>query len=76
MEDRNTETNSNAAVSGLINILPSLSEAHIRVQELLENERAIVSATKECTSVEDRVMEKFSKAAVRRLILILSSPSV
>ena len=46
------------------------------IQELPEHELvAIVSATKECTSVEDRVMESNSKAAVRGLILILPSLS-
>ena len=44
------------------------------IQELPENELvAIVSATKECTSVEDQVMKTNSKAAVRGLILILPS---
>ena len=39
-----------------------------------ENELAIVSATKECTSEEDRVsMETNSKATVRRSLLILPS---
>ena len=37
------------------------------VQELPENEVATVSATNKCTSVEDRVLETNSKAAVRRL---------
>ena len=41
-------------------------------QELPENELANVSATKEGTSVEDRVMETNSKVAVRRLIVISS----
>ena len=40
-------------------------------QDLLENEPAIVSTTKECTTVDDRVTERNSKAAVRGLILIL-----
>ena len=40
-------------------------------QELPENELvAIVSATKECTSVEDRVMETVFNAAVRGSIHI------
>ena len=43
------------------------------VQELPENELAIFSAANECTSVEDRVLETNSKAAVRRLIHILPS---
>ena len=34
-------------------------------QDLLENELALVSTTKECTTVEDRVTETNSKAAVR-----------
>ena len=46
------------------------------LQELPENELEIVSATKECTSVEpeDRVMETNSKAAVRGLFLISYPP--
>ena len=43
------------------------------VQELPENELAIVSATNECTFVEDRVLEANSKAVVRGLIHILPS---
>ena len=43
------------------------------IQELPENELTIVSATKECTSVEDRVVETDSKAAVSGFILILPS---
>ena len=75
MEDRVTKTNSKAAVSGLILILPALYPAcsltHIYIQELPvpEIELAIISATKEsrCTSVEseDRDMEAKSKAEVR-----------
>ena len=42
-------------------------------QDLLENELAFVSTTKECTTVEDRVTETNSKATVRGLILILPS---
>ena len=34
-------------------------------QDLLENELALVSTTKECATVEDRVTETNSKAAVR-----------
>ena len=34
------------------------------VQDLPENELANMSATRECTSVEDRVMDTNSKAAV------------
>ena len=41
------------------------------VQDLPKNEVATVSATNECTSVEDRVLETNSKAAVRRLAHIL-----
>ena len=46
---------------------PAISLTHICVQELPENELAVVSATKECASAEpeDRVMETNSKAAVR-----------
>ena len=58
-----------------IDSYPSFSLTHIFVQELPENELSMVSATRECTSVEDRVMEKNSKAAVRGLILILPSLS-
>ena len=36
------------------------------IQELPENEVATVSATNECTSVEDQVLETNSNAAVRR----------
>ena len=43
------------------------------VQELPENELTTFSATKDCTSVEDRVMRTNPKAAVRGLILILPS---
>ena len=39
-------------------------------QDLLENELPFVSTTKECATVEDRVTETNSKAAVRGLILI------
>ena len=47
------------------------------VQDLPINELSIVSTTKECTSVEDRVMETNSKAAVRGLlILILPGPAI
>ena len=41
------------------------------VQELPENEEATVSATNECTSVEDQVLETNFNAAVRRLTHIL-----
>ena len=65
VENRVTETNSKAAVRGLLFILPSLWRTSAS-QELPENELvAIVSATKECTSVKERVMETNSKAAVR-----------
>ena len=65
VEELLSETNSKAAVRGLTLILP-LSLTLIYLQELPENElAAIVSATKECTSVKDRVMETNSKAAVR-----------
>ena len=40
-------------------------------QDLPENEPAIISRTKECTTVEDRVTETNSKAAVRGLILTI-----
>ena len=40
------------------------------VQELPENEPANISATIECTSVEDRALETNSRAAVSRLIHI------
>ena len=45
------------------------------VQELPENKRGIVSATKEYTSVEDGVMQTNIKAAVRGLIHILGIPA-
>ena len=38
-------------------------------QDLLENELTLVSTTKECTTVEDRVTETNSNAAVRGLLL-------
>ena len=41
------------------------------VQEQPENEVATVSATNECTTVEDRVLETNSKAEVRRSTHIL-----
>ena len=44
-------------------------------QDLLENEPATVSTTKECTTVDDRVTERNSKAAVGGLILILPALS-
>ena len=58
-----------------IDSYPLISLTRICFQELPENELAIVSATKDCTSVEpeDRDMETNSKAAVRGLIHILSS---
>ena len=79
MEDRVTETISNAAVSGLILILPALYPAcsltHIYIQEspVSESELANISGTKECTFVEseDRDMETNSEAAVRELIHIV-----
>ena len=73
MEDRvlqTLQTNSKAAVRGMIHILSSLWHAHIFVQELPENhELAILSTTNECTLVEDRVVETNSRAVVRGLIL-------
>ena len=50
-----------------IHSYPYTSLTHIVVQELPENELAMVSATKERASVEpeDRVIETNSKAAVR-----------
>ena len=42
------------------------------IQELPENELAIVSATRERTSVEDQDVETNSKAGVRGLILVSS----
>ena len=48
----------------------------ICVQELSEIELvATVSATKERTSVEDRVMDTVSNAVVRRFIHILGIPA-
>ena len=75
------ETNSRAAVRGLILILPSLSLTHFSFQEFQVPEIelvAIASTTKECTSVpvEDQVLQTLqtnSMAAVRGLIHILSS---
>ena len=74
VEDRFTETKSKAAVRGFDSYL-AISLTHIImicVQELSEIELvATVSATKERTSVEDRVMDTVSNAVVRRLIHIL-----
>ena len=69
VEDRVTETKSKAAVRGLVLfILRSLTHIMICDQELPENELvAIVLATKECTSVKERVMETNSKAAVSEI---------
>ena len=66
MGDRVLESNSRAAVRGLIHICYPLL-THICIQEPAENERAIVSAMEEGTSVEheDGDMETNSKAAVR-----------
>ena len=73
MEVPVTETNSKAAVRGLIlTILPSLW--HFCAKELPEIELVpIALATKECTSVEDRVMETNPKSAVRGLIHIVEN---
>ena len=69
------ETKSKVPVSNDINLDCANLLTINCVQELPvpENELAIVSATKECTSVEDRVMETNSKAAVSGLFLILPS---
>ena len=66
MEDRVLESNSRAAVRGLIHICYPLL-THICIQEPAENEQVIVSAMKKRTSVEpeDGDMETNSKAAVR-----------
>ena len=78
VEDRVTETNSKAAVRGFDSYL-AISLTHIImicVQELSEIELvATVSATKERTSVEDRVMDTVSNAVVRRFIHILGIPA-
>ena len=75
VEDRVTETKSKAAVRGFDSYLAIISLTRIImmcVQELSEIELvATVSATKERTSVEDRVMDTVSNAVVRRLIHIL-----
>ena len=72
MEDRVLESNFRAAVRGLIYICFHLL-THIYIQKPAENERAIVSAMEECTSVEpeDGDMETNSKAAVRGFISYL-----
>ena len=58
-------------------LLSSIYLTHFCVQELPEIELVpIASTTKECTSVEDRVMETNSKAAVRALIHIVKSPAI
>ena len=40
-------------------------------QDLLENEPAVISTTKKCTTVQERVTETNSKAAVSGLILTI-----
>ena len=40
-------------------------------QDLLENEPPVISTTKKCTTVEERVTETNSKAAVSGLILTI-----
>ena len=55
-----------------IDSYPANPLTHIFIQELPENEVAIVSATMESTSEEERdTLEMNSKAAVRGLIHIL-----
>ena len=55
-----------------IDSYPANSLTHIFIQELPEHELAIVSATMESTSEEERdTLEMNSKAAVRGLIHIL-----
>ena len=44
-------------------------------QDLLETEPTIVSTTKECTAVEDRITETNPKASVRGLIFIAGIPA-
>ena len=51
----------------------SASSNCVQEPPVTENELATVSATRGRTSVEDRVIETNSKAAVRGLILILPS---
>ena len=76
VEDRVTETNSKAAVKGLILTTPAISLTRSCAQELPEIEPVpIVSTTKECASVEDRVMETNPKSAVRGLIHIVENPA-
>ena len=81
VEDRVVETNYNAVVRGLIRIPsgPAMSLTHICIQELPvpENELAIISAAKECTSVDSeyRDMETSFEAAVRGLIHIVEIPA-
>ena len=58
-------------------LLSYISLTHFCVQELPEIEPvAITSTTKECTSVEDRVMETNPKASVRGLIHIVENPAI
>ena len=76
VEDRVTETNSKAAVRGLILTTPAISLTHFCAQELPEIELVpIASTTKKSTSVEDRVMETNPKSAVRGLIHIVENPA-
>ena len=81
VEDRVVETNSKAVVRGIILIAPGppFSLTHICIQELPvpENKLGIISATKECTSVEseDQDMEINLGAAVRGLIHIMEIPA-
>ena len=51
-----------------IDSYPPISLTHICTQELSENGLAIISATKDCDSAEDRVIETNSEATVRGLI--------
>ena len=62
-KSRNTKTKSEVSNDYQIRWC-KLLDNYMR-QDLLENELALVSRTKECTTVEDRVTETKSKAAVR-----------
>ena len=68
-KSRNTKAKSEVSNEYQI-LLCKLLDNYLR-QNLLENELALVSTTKECTTVGDRVTETNYKAAVRGLVLFI-----
>ena len=70
-KSRNTKTKSEVSTGNEYQIrLCKLLDNYLR-QNLLENEIALVSTTKECTTVGDRVTETNFKATVRGLVLFI-----